>query len=396
VAPLQVKGPPGPTAKAPGVPGPLGPKVAKQCQWIVKGSCMFGDACVYARGPTPPKQATMAKRAQQPKVPEADNQRGAPKEPRLLFAKGKCRFGKKCKCSRDLAADHSRIGSAGPAALVEKMAGIVLSSWPADDDVVVDEWVLDAGAGLDVTGAIADASKIVRRELSAVSTGGGTVKPNASEQRDIQALGETVDAVFLKHSPNALSVGRRCAERGSGLYWFPWHAKPQLFSPGNVPIECHVDANFVPFVVAPRGEKNGGLSQMAAPAVVDDLAPLDPAAPPVSDVAPGDDVRSKGDALGELGRVLGDGPRTERDDQSDIISRESDFVKVEVCPEEEEGYDCVPCERALSAEHLSLHLPKIKGTPFGALVHADWLEMRRCSVAHRKAQRTVMFTDDIT
>lgn len=146
--------------------------------------------------------------------------------------------------------------------------------------------------------------------------------------------------------------------------------------------------------------------------------------PPISEIDP---LEEAGGTLQSFIELLDVDAEKSLDDHADIVASETEFQKVVTDPAEEEQDYCIPCASELSVEHLSLHLPKIQGcvgcdwgkharkpkrrrtevcfavagadavgNPFGALVHADWMEMRHGSAAYRVAQRALMLTDDQT
>ena len=109
---------------------------------------------------------------------------------------------------------------------------------------------LDTGARIDVARSILG-TLLAEVDLSVLATGGGTLQPSSSATSvEISPLKETVKAVVLNESSNAPGLERRCARFGSGLYWNPWHEKPELFGPDCRAIACDVDTDFVPFVTS--------------------------------------------------------------------------------------------------------------------------------------------------
>ena len=54
---------------------------------------------------------------------------------------------------------------------------------------------------------------------------------------EMAEIGDTVKAAVLPNTPNALSVGRRCAQQGFSFVWRPCEAKPEIWAPDGTPIE---------------------------------------------------------------------------------------------------------------------------------------------------------------
>ena len=51
-------------------------------------------------------------------------------------------------------------------------------------------------------------------------------------QQQIEALQEVVEPYILDDTPDALTIGYRCQERGFGFWWKPYSDKPHLYLPG--------------------------------------------------------------------------------------------------------------------------------------------------------------------
>lgn len=131
--------------------------------------------------------------------------------------------------------------------------------------------------------------------------------------------------------------------------------------------------------------------------------------------------------LGEVMRIVDLKDRTVHDAEADMIAADTAFYVILVDPKDANQDYCSPFNGAGSIEHLSLHLPKLKGCsfcdeakhvheyklrrkkpmlcicgqdaldrPFGALLHMDWLQMRKGSRAFTTAQRALIMTDDLT
>ena len=116
----------------------------------------------------------------------------------------------------------------------------------------------------------------------------------------------------------------------------------------------------------------------------------------------------EGDSITRIVRLLDGNARSEYDDMADVLAADDTFEKKEHNFDDEGHVVCLQGRVATTPEHLALHLPKIVGCggcdwgkharkpkrsrkevffavagpdaveePFGALVHLDWLEMRR-------------------
>ena len=245
-----------------------------------------------------------------------------------------------------------------------------------------------------------------------------------------------VKAAVLPNTPNALSVGRRCA-------------LPEIWAPDGTPIECTTDEHFVPIVrrteapvkAAPVVESAAEPNGDGAEAVLDELArPLgDHEGVAGSGVAVDDLVSSVGyirevgdsadcrELLKDIERVVQDDYGAGSAEAHDNLAGSAKFsLKKDGAEFEDEEY-CTPYAGPQSVEHQALHLPRVrvcfgcdhgkalhqykrrsKGAtlgltgpdvalkPFGALVHIDWLEMKNSSKAHGIAARALLITDQET
>ena len=145
---------------------------------------------------------------------------------------------------------------------------------------VYDEWALDTAAALDVANSRVAGSKGKSNVATAMWSAGGIVDSSETVTTDLAPLGETITAHVLPDTPNALALGRRCAEKGFGFYWHPYADKPSFISSSGVPCEVEVDENFVPFV---RNRRPGGGRNVVAVAAVAHA----PAAPDANPSPPG-------------------------------------------------------------------------------------------------------------
>ncbi|CAK0800353.1 unnamed protein product [Prorocentrum cordatum] len=96
---------------------------------------------------------------------------------------------------------------------------------------VYDEWALDTASALDVANSRVAGSKGKANVATAMWSAGGIVDSNETVTTDLAPLGETITAHVLPDTPNALALGRRCAEKGVGFYWQPCADKPSFISP---------------------------------------------------------------------------------------------------------------------------------------------------------------------
>lgn len=91
-----------------------------------------------------------------------------------------------------------------------------------------EQWGLDTCAAVDV--ACSDVMG-VRRPSSvplSVWTAGGVISSKQTIDIGFAPFGETVVAQELPDTPNALALGKRCAESGYGFYWHPYQPVPEL------------------------------------------------------------------------------------------------------------------------------------------------------------------------
>ena len=124
--------------------------------------------------------------------------------------------------------------------------------------------------------------------------------------------------------------------------------------------------------------------------------------------------------LGRVKRVIDIADKTEHDAAADVIADNSCFVAHQVDAKDEEQDYCMPCHGINSAEHLSMHLPRLHGCPTcddakhlhryklrrkepvfcvtgqDAINALDWIEIRKGTKAYNTAHRSLMLTDDLT
>ena len=60
-------------------------------------------------------------------------------------------------------------------------------------------------------------------------------------------IGETIEPYILDSTPNVLSVGYRCQERGWGFYWEPWSSRPRFVSPSGKSYPLSTDGH-IPYL----------------------------------------------------------------------------------------------------------------------------------------------------
>ncbi|CAK0884153.1 unnamed protein product [Prorocentrum cordatum] len=225
---------------------------------------------------------------------------------------------------------------------------------------VYDEWALDAAAALDVANSRVAGSKGKSNVATAMWSAGGIVDSNETVTADLAPLGETITAHVLPDTPNALALGRRCAEKGYGLRSLTQPTVPSvLFWPtyrlldqadrAEHDAEADIVANDSKFEVTQVGARDEEQDYCA----------------------PCKDVNSPEHQSMHLPRLKG----------------------------------CPICD---DAKHL--HKYKLRRTEpmvhvtgqhaidklFGAMVHIDWPEIRRGTQGVKTAQRALMLTDDLT
>jgi len=324
------------------------------------------------------------------------------------------------------------------------MSAIVGICAASDPEAEEEEWALDTGAGLDVAGQ-GVAGEI--KELLAptpIWSAGGMIASSQVLKTQVAPLQQAVDATILAGSPNALAVGRRCAEQGFAFYWKPFAPVPELYLPSGERVAgVRADANYVPFVrnARPRGGP-GKTTAMPAFAVGEPVggpvAPADDDAdggpePGAHDLSPVkvqdpsiDDAEDRS-LLRGIQRVIDAADRTDHDAAADVIADASGFVARPADPGADDQEYRVTAPSPLNLGHMAMHLPRLKGcsicddakhlhryhrrradvlfcltgedatsSPFGALLHLDWIEIRRGSSAARSASRALVLTDDLT
>ena len=260
-----------------------------------------------------------------------------------------------------------------------------------------EEWIWDTGAALDV----ASAPVAGKREVSIappILSAGGVVNSVESVVVEMAEIGDTVNAVLLPNTPNALSAGRRCAQQGFSYVWRPWEAKPEIWAPDGTPIECTTDELFVsinrrtkaPLKAAPVVETacagsadtfriSDGVdaqpNEDGAGAVPDRLArPIgDHEGIAGSGVATDDLVSSIG-FIGEVGdsadcreifkdidRVVHDDDDAGSSEAHDNVAESAKFTLMRDGTEFVYEEYCTPYAGSQSVENQSLHLPRVRG-----------------------------------
>ena len=97
----------------------------------------------------------------------------------------------------------------------------------------------DTGTGVDVTGGTPGVRTSLREPIRLL-TGGGEIHPTIVVQAHLTVLDEDFSPLELKGSPNALTVGRRCAESGYEYSWKPYHRAPTFTKPDGSEVELWV------------------------------------------------------------------------------------------------------------------------------------------------------------
>ncbi|CAK0824602.1 unnamed protein product, partial [Prorocentrum cordatum] len=424
------------------------------CRKFVAGTCVKGDACKYAHaGPEVAKAKAKAKADVKAKpAPKAKASAEQPKEriPALCHhvKRGNtCRYGQDCIFRRystpPTKGDTKAIELGAPAKMPTSATGSGAAAETPKKQMICnirasayDEWALDTAAALDVANPRVAGSKGKSDVATAMWSAGGIFGSIETVTTDLAPIGETITAHVLPDTPNALALGRRCAEMGFGFYWLPYAEKPSFISPSGVPCEVEVDENFVPFVRCRRPGRGRNVIAVAAAALApaapdlerrqESVVNIEPSIPPIPE-EPGAADDSERTLLADVQRVLDMADRTEHDVVADIIANDSKFEVSQVDAKDEEQDYCSPCPGARAPEHQSMHLPRMKGRPicddakhlhkyklrrsepmvhvtgqdaidrpFGAMLHIDWLEIRRGAQAFKTAQRALMLTDDLT
>jgi hypothetical protein len=118
----------------------------------------------------------------------------------IAFQNGDCVRGDKCAYAHDKAPSTVMICS---------------RSQPSGGDGDVfsthSTWVIDSGTSIDATGGTTGVMKQVEG-LGLLHTAGGTVAPDQVIDTTLDELGESISALHLQGSPNAIALGKRCAE----------------------------------------------------------------------------------------------------------------------------------------------------------------------------------------
>lgn len=79
-------------------------------------------------------------------------------------------------------------------------------------------------------------------------TAGGTTTSSQALRTTVYPLGERIEATVLKGTPNALALGRRCAQSGYEFHWKPYARAPTFIAPDGMEIEVDVDDHYIPFI----------------------------------------------------------------------------------------------------------------------------------------------------
>ena len=408
------------------------PRAKQVCWAFQKGECTRGDACRFehTKGPDgkPP-----ARPAAQPAAPEHAPNQGAkgkvPMDCGNLRKEGGCRYADRCMFRHysepPTQGDIRAIKMGAPKV---KKVGICEASEHA-----MDEWALDTGAGVDVANAAVQGKLTTSAMPLPIWSAGGIVKSDLSVSTEVAPLKETVRATVLANTPNALAIGRRCAEQGFGFFWHPYAPHPELYLPGGERVpDVRADENYVPFIRNSRCRDKRAPPRVLPAAEVPEPIPVDDADPsPILGGSPpglseADRVEHQ-KLLEDVRRVIEVNERTEHDVIADDIADASGFKASTVSAADQEQEYRMAVPSATSVEHRSMHLPRVKGcdicddakhlhryhlrrkepmvwvtgkdaqdAPFGALVHMDWIEIRRGSKAAASAARALVITDDLT
>ena len=137
----------------------------------------------------------------------------------------------------------------GAATWTSSVAAAARGSRPADD---VRWWLMDTGCPLDLTG-IKTMSQDMKDSIEkcedpvVLETPAGTVKAKRRACVQVEDLGEDVEPLALKDSPDVLSIGRRCVEHGYGFHWDPFSEDPFLVTPNGDKVKLRV-FDYVPYL----------------------------------------------------------------------------------------------------------------------------------------------------
>ena len=120
---------------------------------------------------------------------------------------------------------------------------------------VAEEWILDTGTGVDVSGCVLRGKTVTDYDLPELITAAGPYQPQEITAIHLDALGGDADVLQLPPgAPNALTVGKRCATQGYEFWWKPWAALPIVRRPDGTSIEVRAE-NFVPFIKSLHGKE---------------------------------------------------------------------------------------------------------------------------------------------
>ena len=383
------------------------------------------------------------KEGSQPDLQDPPAPSKVPKECARFKTSGDCPYKLKCKFRHftdpPTAGDELAISLGAPKAM-----SVIVGICAASDPEVEEDWALDTGAGIDVAGQGVAGEVTDLTAPTPIWSAGGMIASSQVLKTQIAPLQQAVDATILVGSPNALAVGRRCAEQGFAFYWKPFAPVPEVYLPSGERVPgVRADANYVPFVrnARPRG---GPGKTMAMPSLAIGEPVRGPAAPADDDAGGGPElgaqalspVKDQDSSLDDaedrsllqgVQRVIDAADRTDHDAAADAIAEASGFVAQPADPGADEQEYRVAAPSPLNPGHMAMHLPRLKGcpicddakhlhryhrrradvlfcltgedaasSPFGALLHLDWIEIRRGSSAARSAARALVLTDDLT
>ena len=295
------------------------------------------------------------------------------------FMKGKCEKGKECsfthsktdpskgdlEVQRRVAEKKAKAASGGDragAVLGGDLPRIMLSAVEGSAGDGCEEWIWDTGAALDVANADVVGDKVLSFAPPILSAG-GVVQSTESVVVPMPEIGDTVKAAVLPNTPNALSVGRRCAMQGYSFTWRPWQAKPEIWAPDGTEVECSTDEHFVPVIRRARPLKVVPVVEIGSDGAFamdgHSGGDLGLAIEPVREVA-GSSAEGR-ELLKDIERVVDDDDDIGHAEASDKIASNTAFsLKKDSVKYEDELY-CTPFSGSHSVAHQALHLPRVRG-----------------------------------
>ena len=203
--------------------------------WKKNGTCKFGDNCKFRHDPANKGKGDDNKEKPKKHPPNGDK------------AVPICRYWKENDCHKGANCRFRHEGPGAVKAMIAPISASIIQHGGAQK-----RFVLDTGTGQDLAGADTHGEEVIK-DVPLIHGAGGIFEPDGVKLVTVPELEEKAEITILKNSPDALTVGRRCAVRGYENHWKPFASEPIFRLPDGRQVDLDVDDYVASITVSGAG-----------------------------------------------------------------------------------------------------------------------------------------------